>query len=119
MKFALQRFLGGSPADVDRATGMVSGLPAKLIGRYEQASPITHVRCDAAPTLLVHGTADQLVPIDQARRYARKLAQAGATVQLLALENAPHNFTGDEEQRADVAALEFLRTHLKIGKREE
>jgi acetyl esterase/lipase len=119
VKFALQQFLGGSPADVDRATEMGWGSPAKLIGRYQQASPITHVKRDAAPALLLHGTADQMVPIDQSRRYARKLTEAGAAVQLAELENAPHNFTGDDEERANVVALEFLRTHLKAAKREE
>jgi acetyl esterase/lipase len=117
MKYALEKFLGGSPADVDRAVSMVWGSPAKLIGRYEQASPITHVKGDAAPTLLLHGTADQLVPIDQSGRYAKKLTEAGASVQLVALEKAPHNFTGDHEEKANAATLEFLRTHLRAEAR--
>ena len=35
-------------------------------GRYEQASPITHVSQDDPPTLIIHGTIDELVPVVQA-----------------------------------------------------
>lgn len=37
------------------------------------SSPVTHVRADAPPFLIVHGDADTLVPVQAARRFAGKL----------------------------------------------
>ena len=53
--------------------------PAETVrDRARQASPITYVRADAPPFLLIHGTADALVPISQSERFAKALRDAGA-----------------------------------------
>ena len=113
MKFALEKFLGGSPATMDLRVGLACGATAKPVGRYVQASPITHAAKGAPPTLLLHGTADRLVPCEQSRRYVQKLREVGATVELLELEDAPHDFSGKPEEQADAAMLAFLAQHLK------
>lgn len=59
---ATEQFLGGS-AD-------------ELPDRYDIASPIERLPLDV-PLLLVHGDADDVVPIDLARRYALRAAAAG------------------------------------------
>ena len=46
--------------------------------RVREASPITYVRADAPPFLLVHGTADRTVPIEQSQRLVDALRKAGA-----------------------------------------
>jgi dipeptidyl aminopeptidase/acylaminoacyl peptidase len=113
MKFALEKFLGGSPAALDLRAGLLCGATAKLVGRYAQASPITYAAKDDPPTLLLHGTADRLVLCEQSRRYVRKLREAGATFELLELEDAPHDFTGAPEEKANAAMRAFLAQHLK------
>ena len=45
------------------------------IGR--QISPITHVSADDAPSLIIHGDADKLVPIQQAELIVDKLKGTG------------------------------------------
>lgn len=46
--------------------------------RARQASPITYARADAPPFLLIHGTADRTVPIEQPQRLVDALRKAGA-----------------------------------------
>ena len=40
-------------------------------------SPITHVTKDSAPTLIIHGDADKLVPIQQAEVIIAKFKEGG------------------------------------------
>src|SRR5262249_28495767 len=42
----------------------------------KQISPITHVSKNAPPTLIVHGDADPLVPLQQSEKMARALKDA-------------------------------------------
>jgi dipeptidyl aminopeptidase/acylaminoacyl peptidase len=42
---------------------------------YEEASPITHVDREDPATLLLHGTIDTIVPINQSDKLAKKLAE--------------------------------------------
>ena len=56
------------------------------------ASPILHVSERAAPFLLVHGTRDDLVPVEHARRMRDALRSAGVPASLLELREAGHGF---------------------------
>jgi acetyl esterase/lipase len=40
---------------------------------YEEGSPINRIRSDAPPFFVIHGTNDNLVPIEQAQRFVAKL----------------------------------------------
>ena len=55
-------------------------------------SPVQQVRADLPPTLLVHGTADAVVPIEQAQRFARLMVAAGNRCELVALPGRQHAF---------------------------
>ncbi|MGY1815680.1 alpha/beta hydrolase fold domain-containing protein [Blastococcus sp. SYSU D00820] len=54
------------------------------------ASPVNHVRADSPPFLLVHGTADWLVPFAQSEQLAAAMTAAGAQVELVPIEGAGH-----------------------------
>lgn len=79
---------GGAPVNLLAYPG--SGLVKKLMGDqritgrghlWADASPITHVSSDDAPTLLYHGLFDLVVRYDQAASMALALEQAGVMVE--------------------------------------
>lgn len=72
---ACQAFLGGDPADVP--------------GRFAAASPAARLPL-GVPQLLVHGTADEIVPPAQSRSYAAAARAAGDEVELVELAGAGH-----------------------------
>ena len=59
-------------------------------------SPIMGNLKDVPPTLIVHGTADILVPIQQSERYVSALKAAGRTVQLEVRPGKGHGWPGME-----------------------
>ena len=44
----------------------------------------------AAPLLIVHGSADEVIPIESTRVEVRRLCQVGDTVELRIIEGADH-----------------------------
>jgi acetyl esterase/lipase len=69
-------------------------------------SPVAHVSVGAPPFLLLHGTADRLVPTRQSERLGAALEDAGAAVTLELLDGADHLWLG----RPDVARAAFDRS---------
>lgn len=60
---------------------------------YRQASPIARVHSDAPPFLVVHGSADTVIPVQQARSFADRLREVSrAKVGYLELPGAGHGF---------------------------
>jgi dipeptidyl aminopeptidase/acylaminoacyl peptidase len=59
---------------------------------YRAASPLERVSAHVPPTLLIHGTWDEPVPVDHSRRLAAALAAHGAQVQLVEVPFARHAF---------------------------
>jgi len=55
------------------------------------ASPVTWATSDDPPFLVIHGTADTTVEINQAYRLQTALTNAGASVQLVEVVNGGHN----------------------------
>jgi acetyl esterase/lipase len=78
--------LGLSRGAAERFAG---GPPGKLPERYDLASPIERLPLNV-PQLLVHGVADDVVPIELARRYARRAAEAGDPCRLIELAGTGH-----------------------------
>lgn len=71
---------------------LLGGLPDELPDRYDAASPIWHVSHDDPPMLIVHGSDDSLVPVEQSRALADALDAAGVPNRLIVIENARHGF---------------------------
>lgn len=55
-------------------------------------SPVAYARRDAPPFLIVHGDADEVVPVEQAHLLHAALKKFGARSQKIILRNAGHGF---------------------------
>lgn len=62
----------------------------KEIGR--QISPIYHVTSDSAPTLIIHGDADKIVPIQQAESIMARFKEVGVPAELVVKRGADHGW---------------------------
>jgi acetyl esterase/lipase len=58
----------------------------------KQISPVNHATDDDPPTLIIHGDADALVPIQQAELIVDKLKKAGVESQLVVKKGASHGW---------------------------
>ena len=75
---------------------LLGGKVSEQQERAKQASPATYVTADDAPILIVHGTADTVVPVDQAKTFHEKLKKAGVSSTLVLIEGGGHGFGGPE-----------------------
>jgi acetyl esterase/lipase len=83
------------PVDLRRMTGPNRRFPAldfdnKLAG---DISPLLFVDASDPPTLVVHGSADTLVPISSGRSIYDALKQAGVVTEFIEIEGGDHGFT--------------------------
>lgn len=74
---------------------LFGGTPLATAELRELASPVAHVSAQSAPFLIVHGTQDETVPIEQARVMADALGEHGVDVTLHTIEGAYHNLRPD------------------------
>lgn len=103
--------------------GFVGGKPATVADRYRDASPIAYVGPDGPPTLLIHGTGDQIVPPEQAWLMDRRLAEADVAHRLVELGGGDHlfefNWGGWWSQITRQSLKVFLESHLEEPSRAE
>ena len=84
---------------------------AKIAALGRSISPINHVSADDPPTLIIHGDADKLVPIQQAEIIVEKLQAAGVEAKLIAKPGAAHGWGGIEKDISSLA--DWFDAHLK------
>jgi acetyl esterase/lipase len=82
------------------------------IGR--QISPVYHASADDPPTLIIHGDADKLVPIQQAELILEKLKSAGVETKLVVKPGAQHGWPDFVKDFSIVA--DWFDAHLKTKK---
>lgn len=103
----------GEPGKVDLGTGLLAHFKAAFafqeldarkrelvpitdparrreIGR--QISPVYHVTEDDPPTLIIHGDADTLVPLQQSERIMARFKEVGVPAELIVKQGAGHGW---------------------------
>lgn len=86
--------------------------PSEDRERARWASPISYVSNESAPTLLVHGTADLVVPFAQSVAHDEALRSAGVPSTLIPVPDADHVFLGADPAPIVVASADFLAEGL-------
>jgi acetyl esterase/lipase len=74
-----------------QAQDFIGGTFEEYADKYRLASPITHITKDDPPTLIFHGTIDELVPIGQSDRLNDILQNKGIPVEYHRLKGWPHS----------------------------
>jgi acetyl esterase/lipase len=93
---------------------------------FRDASPIARVHRNAPPFLVIHGSKDSVIPVEQARSFVERLRSAShSIVGYLELPGAGHGFDLIDGERAGVAAHatalflnQVYRTKTQIGTKE-
>jgi acetyl esterase/lipase len=101
--------------DPDSPESRLIGAPVQerpdLVGR---ANPVHAATSTAPPFLIMHGTADRLVPCGQSELLATRLEELGVPVDFRPIEGADHVFEGHENGGALVdEAIAFLGRWLR------
>ena len=105
---------GYGPADIEAELGAVAKdwLPTSLPNRAaiaKQVNPITYVRGDAPPLIVVQGENDNTAPVPDSQRLVKLLTTAGADASIHLVPNAAHGFTDATWPDAEKAMFDWLK----------
>jgi dipeptidyl aminopeptidase/acylaminoacyl peptidase len=99
--------------DLRRMLKRVVGHPKKQSEAYEQRSPVYWIDQIQVPVMIVHGTADDQVSIEQSRKLALKLEEAGMDYAMELYDGLPHRFPKEEDERALDAVFAWITRKLQ------
>ena len=83
----------GKPLKIEPLDSTTQSIFGSTPQDWKKASPVTYVKRDVPPTLILHGKKDTTVDSDQSQELADTLKKAGATYEIIWLPNAPHSFS--------------------------
>lgn len=93
------------------AFGPRSDTPESRAALSREISPIHYLTAKSAPTLIVHGDADKLVPLYQARLFEKKAREMGVPFRLVIREGKEHGWPGIEKDL--VLFADWFDAHLR------
>ncbi|MDF1663504.1 MAG: alpha/beta hydrolase [Planctomycetota bacterium] len=100
-KRILSDFLGGTKEENPKA--------------YKVAAPVTYVSKNDAPVQTHHGTADRIVPYDQALRLQKALKKSGVVNELHTVKDGRHGWRGKELTQSIESTFKWFDRYLKSG----
>jgi acetyl esterase/lipase len=103
--------------DVDSRTGARTLITdqEKILQILRDVSPVTHVTPDDPPTIVIHGDADQAVPLQQSERLVDRLKEANVAARLIVREGMRHAWPGWESDGESIA--QWFDSHLRANAR--
>jgi acetyl esterase/lipase len=102
------------PTDLSRWENR-RAFPATALTEAEASrySPIRFVSPGSAPSLIVHGDADRVVPIVEGETMYAALSKAGVPASFIRIEGAGHRFDGADFTRANAEMVRWFERHLR------
>jgi dipeptidyl aminopeptidase/acylaminoacyl peptidase len=112
---------GYGPADIEAEINAVAAgwLPTSLPNRAaiaKEVNPMTYVRKDVPPLIVVQGANDNTAPVADSERLVANLTTAGANATMHQVPNAGHGFATTQEWNDAEAAMFGWLTAMGIGK---
>ncbi len=102
-----------TPRTQPAAAELLGGSQVAVAGRYRLGSPLELLPVGReVAQLLVHGDADEVVPVEHSLRYARSAERAGDRVRVARFPGMGHFDMLDPEHEAWQLAFRHLREHL-------
>jgi acetyl esterase/lipase len=87
-------------------------MPSDAPDDYRQASPITHIVSSSPPFLVIHGEADDIVPIDQSVKLVECLRENHVDVEYHTFPGEAHSFTYPAWRQIETMYIAFLKRVL-------
>ncbi len=79
---------------------------------WVQGSPITYIKADAPPFLIVHGDKDKTVPLLQSEKMVAALKKANVPVDFIVVQGGGHNMAAEKGQPAAVPDRQTLNAKV-------
>lgn len=86
--------IGSNFEKPERFIPILGGLVTEKKETAVLLSPVSHLKADSPPTLLLHGTDDTILPYVHSEYFLELAKQKKADVQLLTVEKGGHSFNG-------------------------
>jgi alpha-L-fucosidase 2 len=94
------------------------GLSELLLWRLRELSPVNHVNGKMPPFLLLHGTADPVVPYEQSVDMCEKVRNAGGSCELYTVSGGGHGLRNWERSKEQAAyrphMIKWLSEKLRL-----
>jgi acetyl esterase/lipase len=118
---AVVNFYGPTDLTATDFPEMTAGMIKDLLGGTavqkpelaRQASPVTWVSAGDPPILMIQGSEDDTVPVNQSTRLGDAIKRAGVTGRVHIVPGAKHGFDDSKLPEALGQAVEFLEASLK------
>jgi acetyl esterase/lipase len=92
-------------ADANFLGCQVGSCPAASL---KAASPVTFISKQTPPMLLIHGEADDVVPVSQSIEFHKALSAKGGQVELVIIKGVNHSFIGPDPARTHEASMDAI-----------
>ena len=114
----------GNPQQLREVEPQVKKIFGETESDWKRASPISYVRKDVPPTMILQGRKDTTVDRDQSQSLFEALTKAGAVTEIIYLDKAGHTFSfkyaatkAKKPLERDIGpeVITFLKKHLGIS----
>ena len=93
--------------------------PEEKARLYREMSPVSYLRKDSPPLLMIQGDKDTTIPVKHAYYMKKRARELGAPVTTLIVKNSGHNWrkvdAPTEPSREEIvqASVDFFVSHLR------